>query len=105
TINCRGNNIAMGKNHDHRPTKQRPTFRVIIVLLLTSSYMVAEVFGGYLSNSLSLMADAGHMLADVAALLVSLGAFYISARPADSKATFGYHRAEVIAALFNGVAL
>jgi cobalt-zinc-cadmium efflux system protein len=95
----------MGKNHDHGHSKQGPTTKVIIVLLLTATYMVAEAFGGYFSNSLSLMADAGHMLADVAALLISLGAFYLAARPPNSQATFGYHRAEVIAALFNGMAL
>lgn len=95
----------MGKHHDHGPSKRRPTTTVIIVLMLTASYMLAEAFGGYYSNSLSLMADAGHMLADVAALLISLIAFYISARPPNPAATFGYHRAEVIAALFNGMAL
>ncbi len=95
----------MGAHHHHHETKQSPSNRILLVLFLTAGYMVAEAFGGYFSNSLSLMADAGHMLADVAALLISLGAFYISSRPPDSKATFGYHRAEVIAALFNGLAL
>lgn len=96
----------MGAHHNHHhQSKQSPSTKILIVLFLTASYMVAEAFGGYHSNSLSLMADAGHMLADVAALLISLGAFYISSRPPDAKATFGYHRAEVIAALFNGLAL
>lgn len=83
----------------------KPTGRVVLVLLLTAGYMVAEAVGGYLSNSLALLADAGHMLADVAALSISLFAFAISAKPADEKATFGYHRAEILAALFNGLVL
>lgn len=96
----------MGHHHHGDEKKSsRPTLRVFLVLVLTASYMFAEAIGGYISNSLSLMADAGHMLADVAALIVSLAAFYIAARPASSQATFGYHRAEVIAALFNGVGL
>lgn len=85
--------------------KKRPTKRVLIVLFLTAGYMIAEAVGGFMSNSLALLADAGHMLADVAALTISLLAFYISSRPPTHKATFGYYRAEVIAALFNGVVL
>lgn len=85
--------------------KERPSRRIFIILCLTAGYMVAEIIGGLMSNSLALLADAGHMLADVAALIVSLVAFYISARPANDKASFGYFRAEVLGALFNGVVL
>jgi len=67
--------------------------------------MIAEALGGYYSNSLALMADAGHMLADVAALSISLLAVLIAARPANLRATYGYYRAEVLAALFNGLIL
>lgn len=84
---------------------RRPTRRVLLVLGLTASYMVAEAVGGFVSNSLSLLADAGHMLTDVLALSMSFFAFIIAARPASDKATFGYHRAEVLAAMFNGIAL
>ena len=76
-----------------------------MVLGITASYMVLEAVGGFLSNSLSLLADAGHMLADVAALVIALIAFVLSARPPSFQATFGYYRAEIIGALFNGVAL
>lgn len=86
-------------------SNKKPTKQLLLVLCLTTAYMVAEVIGGFLSNSLALLADAGHMLADVAALLMSLMAFYISSRPADDKATYGYYRAEVIAAFINGVVL
>lgn len=89
----------------HTLLKQRPSRRMLLVLVLTAGYMVAEAIGGFLSNSLSLLADAGHMLADVAALVISLLAFLLSARPKNYRASFGYYRAEVIAALFNGVVL
>lgn len=85
--------------------KKRPSRRVFLVLCLTAGYMIAEVLGGIYSNSLALLADAGHMLADVAALVVSLFAFAIASRPKTARASFGYRRAEVIAALFNGVIL
>ncbi len=84
---------------------RRPSRRVLMVLCLTAAYMIAEVIGGFLSNSLALLADAGHMLADVTALIVSLIAFAMAARPANHRATFGYYRAEVLGALFNGVVL
>lgn len=74
-------------------------------MVVTFLYMIAEIVGGIYSNSLALLADAGHMLADVAALGISLVAFEIAKRPASDKATFGYMRAEILAALFNGIAL
>lgn len=96
----------MSHRHAHGiQNKSRPQMRVIIVLFLTASYMIAEAFGGYISNSLALMADAGHMFADVAALTISLCAVLIAARPANQRATFGYYRAEVLGALFNGIIL
>jgi cobalt-zinc-cadmium efflux system protein len=94
-------------SHDHNASshKKTPIRKVTLVLILTASYMVAETVGGYLSNSLSLLADAGHMFADVSALLISLFASLIAARPPSKRASFGYGRAEVIAALFNGIIL
>lgn len=67
--------------------------------------MVAEAVGGWLSNSLALLADAGHMLTDVAALTLTLFAFWFADRPATSKKTYGYYRTEILAAFVNGVAL
>jgi cobalt-zinc-cadmium efflux system protein len=67
--------------------------------------MIAEAGGGWLTGSLTLLADAGHMLTDVAALGLALMAVWFSARPATSTKTFGYHRLEILAALTNGVAL
>jgi cobalt-zinc-cadmium efflux system protein len=79
--------------------------RLSIVLLLTSVYMVAETAGGWWTGSLALLADAGHMFADVAALTLALMAVWFSARPATPSKTFGYYRLEILAALINGVAL
>ena len=67
--------------------------------------MLVEAVGGWLTNSLALIADAGHMLTDVAALTLTLVAFWFAARPATEKKTYGYYRAEILAALINGVAL
>ena len=67
--------------------------------------MVAEVVGGLVTNSLALLSDAAHMFSDVAALAISLVALWLAARPATLRRTFGYYRAEVLAALFNGLTL
>jgi cobalt-zinc-cadmium efflux system protein len=67
--------------------------------------MIAEAFGGWLTNSLALIADAGHMLTDVAALTLTLGAIWFGSRAATSKKTYGYYRLEILAAFVNGIAL
>ncbi|UCF08455.1 MAG: cation transporter [Thermoplasmata archaeon] len=74
-------------------------------VVLTSAILIAEVIGGLLSNSLALLTDAAHVFMDVLALSLSLSAFRIACRPHDEKATFGYHRAEIFAALINGILL
>ena len=79
--------------------------RLKIALGLTFLYMIAEAVGGWLTNSLALLADAGHMLTDVAAMSLTLFAFWFAARPATSKKTYGYYRLEILAAFVNGVAL
>lgn len=79
--------------------------KLTTVLVLTAIYMVAEVVGGWWTGSLALLADAGHMLTDVAALGLALTAAWFGSRPATSHKTFGYHRLEILAALVNGVAL
>ncbi|MBC7909582.1 MAG: cation transporter [Pyrinomonadaceae bacterium] len=79
--------------------------RLSIVLALTAVYMVAEAVGGWWTGSLALLADAGHMLTDVAALALALTAIWFGSRPATPNKTFGYYRLEIFAALINGVAL
>ncbi len=97
--------------HDHHglaaspSERRRNRGRLKIVLLLVSLYMVAEVVGGILTNSLALLADAGHMLSDAAALALALFALWIAERPAQPRYTYGYYRAEILAAVVNAAAL
>jgi cobalt-zinc-cadmium efflux system protein len=79
--------------------------RLTLVLAVTAVFMVAEVIGGLVSNSLALLADAGHMFTDVAALGLSVFAMRLARTPPTSKRTFGYVRLEILAALVNGAAL
>ena len=76
-----------------------------LALGLTFVYMLAEAVGGWWANSLALLADAGHMLTDVGALSLTLGAIWFASRPATAKKTFGYYRYEILAAFVNGIAL
>lgn len=97
----------MGSNHDHgtavRGEDRRS--RLTLALVLTALYMVAEAVGGWFANSLALIADAGHMLTDVAALSLTIFAFWFADRPATSRKTYGYYRIEILAAFINGVIL
>jgi cobalt-zinc-cadmium efflux system protein len=79
--------------------------RMALSLGVTAAIMVAEAVGGWLSGSLALISDAGHMLTDVAALGLALVAIHLASRPADEKRTYGYRRAEVLAAQINVAAL
>lgn len=79
--------------------------RLTWVLAITAAFMVAEVAGGILSNSLALLADAGHMFTDVAALGLSLFAIRLARRPPSERRTYGYVRLEILAALVNGATL
>lgn len=91
--------------HDHGATRAANTKRLRWALALAASFMVAEVVGGLAANSLALLADAGHMLSDVAAIGLSLFALWMAARPSGAGKTFGYHRVEILAALVNGATL
>ena len=98
----------MAHAHTHRPSQtagSRHRKRLTLALVLAAVYMFAEVVGGLLANSLALLADAGHMLTDVAALGLSLFAIWAAQRPATPKRTYGYHRMEILAALANGATL
>lgn len=72
---------------------------------MTFAYTITEVVGGYVTNSLALVADAGHMMTDNVALALALAAAWFAARPPDPARTYGYQRAEILAALANGVLL
>src|SRR5574338_1635915 len=79
--------------------------RLGVVLALTTAYLVAEIVGGLLTGSLALLADAGHMLTDVGGLGLALFAIWFAGRPATPEHTYGYYRAEILAALANAVVL
>ena len=79
--------------------------RLAIALALVLSYMIAEVVGGLLTGSLALLADAGHMLSDAAALALAMFASWVASRPSGDRWTYGRARAEILAALAQGVAL
>ena len=92
--------------HDHAAELREASRRsLIIAMVLISSFMVAEVIGGIMSGSLALLADAGHMLTDAAAIGLALIAVWIARRPETVNRTFGYHRSEVLAALINALSL
>lgn len=98
----------MGHDHDHSHSLDRTAAnkrKIIWVLALTTSYLIAEVIGGFLTKSLALLADAGHMLTDVAGLGFALIGMKLAERPATPERTYGYHRAEILAALANAVLL
>jgi cobalt-zinc-cadmium efflux system protein len=92
-------------SHDHGSAGNRHARRLLFVLVLTGGFMVVEAAVGYLANSLALLADAGHMLTDVAGLSFALIAIWFAQRPATRGKTYGYYRVEILAALFNGVLL
>lgn len=81
------------------------THRLRAVLLLTAGFLVIEVIGGWLANSLALLADAGHMLTDVGALALSLFVAWFSRQPATPQRTYGHLRWEILGALINGTVL
>lgn len=97
--------MSSGHTHSHGPRSDASVVRLKIALGLTFVYMIAEAVGGFLTNSLALLADAGHMLTDVAAMALTLFAFWFAARPATPKKTYGYYRMEILAAFVNGIAL
>ncbi|MGZ8694182.1 MAG: cation diffusion facilitator family transporter [Gaiellaceae bacterium] len=91
--------------HDHGERLQADRRRLGIALVLILGFMAVEVVGGLVANSLSLLADAGHMVTDAASLGLALGAAWLAATPATPQRSFGLRRAEILAALANGVAL
>ncbi|TFD24384.1 cation diffusion facilitator family transporter [Cryobacterium sp. TMS1-13-1] len=93
----------MGHDHAHGTGSNRR--RLSIAIAIVGSVLVLEVLGAWLTGSLALLADAGHMLSDLFGLIVALTATLVAARPATDRATFGFQRAEVFGALINGLIL
>lgn len=91
-----------GHHHHGRGANKRA---LLVSLTIITIFLLVEVIGGFMTNSLALLSDAGHMASDSAALFLSLLAMYFSARPPSPEKTFGFYRFEILAALVNGVAL
>lgn len=104
-----------GHDHDHdhdhghaasrRKERSLDRKRLWVALGLTAVIAAAEAVGGYVTNSLALMSDAGHMLTDISALALSLLALWFAEKPPTQKKTYGYYRLEILSALANGVLL
>lgn len=92
----------MAHEHDHRAESRRA---LAVALALTASFTVVEVVGGFFTGSLAVLADAVHMLSDNVSLAIALVAAWLATKPETPQRTFGYKRAEVLAALANGVLL
>ncbi|GIW71001.1 MAG: zinc transporter ZitB [Planctomycetota bacterium] len=88
-----------------RPAARRGRRALKIALGITAGFMAVEAIGGWLANSLALLADAAHMFTDAAALALALAAVHFAARPATARKSFGWMRLEILAALANGVVL
>ncbi len=95
----------MNAGHIHTPPTSNNEKYLWTALALTSTFLVAEVVGGFITGSLALLSDAAHMMTDASALAISLAAIRIAKRAADARRTFGYHRFEILAAAFNAMLL
>jgi len=89
-------------NHTHRGEERS---KLILACSLTGTMFIVEGIAGFLTNSLALLSDAGHMLTHMIALLISLGAILFASRPPTARKTYGFYRLEILAALFNGATL
>lgn len=95
----------MGHSHGHDHTHGANKKALMISFFITTAYMITEAIGGFLTNSLALLSDAGHMLSDSVSLGVGVLAFIVGEKVANYNKTYGYKRFEILAALFNGVTL
>lgn len=92
----------MGHDHDHLPSVIRHERPLWWALGLTAGFLLAEIIGAFLTNSLALLSDAAHMATDTLALMIALVAVRLARRPPDARRTYGYARLEALGAMFNG---
>ena len=95
----------MGHDHSHDHTNGANKKVLLISFLIITSYMIVEAIGGFLTNSLALLSDAGHMLSDSISLAIALIAFKLAEKAANRSKTYGYKRFEILAAVINGLTL
>ena len=91
-----------GHKHEYRSHERK---RLLLTSVITGAIFIVEIVGGFITNSLALVSDAGHMLTHLFALLVSLFALFFASRPPTERKTYGFYRLEILAALFNGITL
>ncbi len=95
----------MGHSHSHAQGRSQDRGRLRWVLLVTAVVLAVELVGAYVAGSLALLADAGHLATDAGAIVLALAASYLASRPATDRSTFGWHRAEILAAALNALVL
>ena len=95
----------MGHDHGHDHTHGANKKTLMISFIIITGYMIIEAIGGFITNSLALLSDAGHMLSDSISLGIALLAFTLAGKAANQRKTYGYKRFEILAAVFNGVTL
>lgn len=97
--------MGPGHDHSHAVGRAEDRARLRLVLVVTGTVFVVELVGAWVAGSLALLADAGHMATDAAAIVLALGASYVASMKAGPRSTFGWHRAEILAALVNALVL
>ena len=97
--------MGPGHEHDHAAGRAEDRGRLRLVLAVTCAVLVLELVGAWVAGALVLLADAGHMATDAAAIVLALGASYVATIPGGPRSTFGYHRAEILAAMANALVL
>lgn len=100
-----GHGAVRESGANHAESRAADRSRLLKVLAVTVSVLVLEVVGAIVTGSLALLADAGHMATDASAVVIALSASWVASRPAGPRATFGWHRAEILGALVNAVVL
>jgi cobalt-zinc-cadmium efflux system protein len=95
---------SVSSSHVHSAARQDRR-SLVVVLGISLAILVFELVGGIVANSLALLADAGHVFTDVAGIALALGAIWVAGRPASDTRTFGWYRAEILAAAINAVLL
>src|SRR5690349_16509320 len=95
----------MGHDHGHDHTHGANKKTLMISFVIITAYMIIEAIGGFMTNSLALLSDAGHMLSDAISLGIALLAFTLGEKAANYSKTYGYKRFEVLAAVLNGLTL
>jgi cobalt-zinc-cadmium efflux system protein len=97
--------MGTGHDHSHAVGRAEDRARLRLVLGVTVTVLVVELVGAWVAGSLALLADAGHMATDAAAIVLALGASYVASLKAGPRSTFGFHRAEILAAMLNALVL